>query len=338
MSGAACGTRERVRRDSPAARRAPRRTLHAVRAYSQGEAARILGVSPARLRSWERHALVRPSVRDGDRPAYGFRDLVCGKTILVLLDHGVPLRRIRRTVEAVRERIPELDEPVAQLRVWLDGSDRIVVRHGDALFEPDGQRVIDFTLAPARPDDVAPLGVAAASGNRSSLREQQAPAPAPESALEWFERGCRLDGRPETFAEAIEAYRNAIAADPGFADAHCNLGAIHHQQDRRDEARACYERALACDPGHVEAHLNLASLDEEEERPEAALAHYRAALRADPMRAETHLAVALLYERLALRRRARAHWRRYLQCAPGGAWAEVARKRLAERDPDATGA
>jgi tetratricopeptide (TPR) repeat protein len=297
-----------------------------VTAYSQGEAARILGISAARLRSWERSALVRPSGRDGEQPAYGFRDLVCVKAILVLLDHGVPLRRIRRTVEAVRERIPELDEPVAQLRVWLDGSDRVVVRHGDALYEPDGQRVLDFTLSPARPDDVAPLAPAAG----------EATASGPETALEWFERGCRLDSRPETFGEASEAYRRAIEADPGFADAHCNLGAVHHQQDRRADARACYERALACDEGHVEAHLNLANLDEEDERTEAALAHYRAALRADPTRAETHLAVALLYERIGLRRRARDHWRRYLQCAPAGAWAEVARKRLEERDPGAS--
>jgi tetratricopeptide (TPR) repeat protein len=299
-----------------------------VNAYTQGEAARILGISAARLRSWERNALVRPSAGDDERPAYGFRDLVCVKAILVLLDHGVPLRRIRRTVEAVRERIPELDEPVTQLRVWLDGSDRVVVRHGDALYEPDGQRVIDFALAPARAEDVAPLAPPRAAG--------AAPAADPESALEWFERGCRLDSRPETFSEAIEAYQRAIEADPGFADAHCNLGAVHHQQDRRGAARACYERALGCDAAHVEAHLNLANLDEEEERPEAALAHYRAALRADPMRAETHLAVALLYERLALRRRAREHWRRYLQCAPAGAWAEVARKRLDERDPEAS--
>ena len=303
-------------------------------AYTQGEAARILGVSRARLRSWERSALVRPSVRDGDRLAYGFRDLVCGKAILVLLDHGVPLRRIRRTVEAVRERIPELDEPVAQLRVWLDGSDRVVVRHGDALFEPDGQRVIDFTLSPPCPDDVAPLAPPSA-GNGAAGASGDAERD-PETALEWFERGCRLDSRPETFPQAIAAYERAIEADPDFADAHCNLGAVHHQQDRRAEARACYERALACEPSHVEAHLNLASLDEEEERPEAALAHYRAALRADPTRAEAHLAIALLYEKLALRRRAREHWRRYLQCAPSGAWAEVARRRLDEADPDAS--
>jgi tetratricopeptide (TPR) repeat protein len=185
--------------------------------------------------------------------------------------------------------------------------------------------VIDFTLSPARPDDVAELAMPGPDG------AVEAP---PETALEWFERGCRLDSRAETFADAIDAYLRALDVDPQFADAHCNLGAVYHQQDRRDAARACYENALGCDASHVEAHLNLANLDEEEEHPEAALAHYRAALRADPLRAETHLAAALLYEHLTLRRRAREHWRRYLQLAPGGAWAAAARKRLAEQDPE----
>jgi tetratricopeptide (TPR) repeat protein len=293
-----------------------------VTSWSQNEAARILGISPARLRAWERSALVRPSASVPGGAAYGFRDLVCIKTILVLLDHGVPLRRIRRTVEEVRERIPELDEPVPRLRVWLEGSDHVVVRHGDALFEPTGQRVIDFALAPERPDDVAllaPPGGAPAAGD-------------PETALQWFERGCRLDGSPETFAEAIDAYQRALEADPQLADAHCNLGTVYHQQDRRDAARACYERALGCDPGHVESNLNLAGLLEEQGRDEAALGHYKAALRADPLRVDAHLAVALLYERMVLRRRAREHWRRYLQGAPSGPWAELARKRVEDGD------
>ena len=291
-------------------------------AYSLPDAARFFGITPARLRYWERNALVRPSAGDADAPAFGFRDLVCIKAILVLLDHGVPLRRIRRTVEAVRERIPELDQPVAQLRVWIDGSERVVVRYGDALYEPSGQMVIDFALSPAHSDDVAPLrppGVAAAE-------------PDPETALEWFERGCRLDARPETFDEAADAYRRALAADPDFADAHCNLGAIHHQRDQRDAARACYEETLRCDASHVEANLNLAGILEEENRCEAALSHYKVALRADPLRTDAHLATALLYEKLGVHRRAREHWRRYLHCAPAGAWAEIAKKRVEEAE------
>jgi DNA-binding transcriptional MerR regulator len=193
--------------------------------YSLRETATFFGISPARLRSWERNALVRPRAALAEQRPFGFRDLVCIKAILVLLDHGVPLRRIRRTVEEVRERIPELDAPVAQLRVWMDGSDRVVVRHGDALYEPSGQMVIDFALAPARPDDVAALPARGAPGGSD-----------PETALEWFERGCRLDAAPATLDEAAAAYQRAIDADPDFADAHCNLG--DPPPARRLDARA----------------------------------------------------------------------------------------------------
>lgn len=289
--------------------------------FSANEVARICKLSAARLRYWERTALVQPSLAGGDAP-FSFQDLVQIRTVLALLERGVPLRRIRRSVEGVRSRIPELDRPLGQLRVWMDGSDRVVVRHEGRLIEPDGQVVLDLALAPASQDDVAPLLLPAFPG--------AAPEPDPVTALEWFERGCQLDSEPRTAAEAIKAYRRALAADPGFADAHCNLGTVHYNQGRREEARACYQRALELEPEHVEASFNLANLCEEEERNEMALRLYKATLRTDPLYADAYLNLALLYEKLGLKRKAREPWRRYLQLEPSGTWAEVARKHLAD--------
>jgi tetratricopeptide (TPR) repeat protein len=287
-----------------------------VSTYSIRDAARILKLSPERLRYWEKTGLVAPA-RDGDgRALYGFRDLVCVKTVLVLLENGVPLRRIRRSVETIRGRVPALDRPLEALRVWLEGSDRVVLRHEGVLVEPSGQLVLDFRLAPPSPEDVAPLPLRGAA------------EPDPMSALEWFERGCQLDSVRGREAEASEAYARAIEADPGFADAHCNLGTLLHQGAKGGEARACYEAALRCDPDHLEANFNLACLFEEEGRDDAALARYRAAARADPLHPEAQLNLALLYDRLGLARKAREHWRRYLQLEPNGGWAEIARKHL----------
>jgi tetratricopeptide (TPR) repeat protein len=287
-----------------------------VRSYSHSEVARILRISRDRLRYWQRTALVAPSVESESARGFGFRDLVAVKHVVSLLEDGVPLRRIRRSVAAIRERLPEVATPLESLQPWAPGSRRVVVRCGSGLFEPDGQMVLDFGGAPGQ--RVRPLAVdrgAAGVGEEAGARD-------------WFEQGCRLDGSPETSARAIECYERALALDPDFADAHCNLGTVHYNVGRRALARAAWQRALAIVPGHVEAHFNLASLLEDEDQNEAALHHLREAMRADPLYADVRLSLALLYEKLGLPRRAREHWRRYLQLAPTGRWAELARSRL----------
>lgn len=290
-----------------------------VSAYNLGDAARICKVSPARLRYWERTELLERSLLVDSRPAFGFRDLLTVKKVCALLDRGVPIRRIRRIMRDLRERVPEIERPLGALSVWLEGSERIVVRHDGVLLQPDGQIVLDFSSG-----DAAPAAVARLEPQRSAgVAEWQ-------RALEWFERGCKLDSVRATYAEAIEAYEGSIAADPEFADAHCNLGSVYFNQERRKLAKACFERAIEIDPRHLEAHLNLATLLEDEGRNESALRHYKLALAVDPLQADTHVSLALLYEKLGLARRGREHWRRYLQIDPTGTWADLAQRRLAE--------
>ena len=287
-------------------------------AYTLGDVARICGVSRRRLRYWKRAALVEPlrplgTGRRGDQTAFDFRGLVSVRTIAELVDRGLPLRRIRQSVAAVRARIPEC-EALPSVRAW-DDCGRVVVRHDGVLMEPDGQLVLEWS-----PD----AGVESLAANRSGERARQI-------ALFWFERGCGLDGDSETWEQAAEAYRHAVHADPSFADAHCNLGSVYFNQGRRALARECFERAVGLRPGHVEANLNLGTLSEEDGADEAALRHYRAALGADPLFADTHVSLALVYEKLELPRTARSHWRRYLMLDAKGAWSELARRRLRDQ-------
>jgi tetratricopeptide (TPR) repeat protein len=284
--------------------------------FTLGDVARICGVAPGRLRYWRRVRLLEPRERGAGGGAFGFDDLVSVRSLVALLEQGVPLRRIRRSLEALRAALPEVKQPLGALRVSCAGSGRVAVRHQGRLVETDGQLV--FELAKRAGAAVAPL-----AGRRG------APAPsARELAEEWFERGCRLDSERATWGEAEEAYRQALAVDPGFADAWCNLGTIYYNQNRRGRARECFERALALEPEHVEAHVNLAAVCEEDGRNGAALRHYKQALRADPFCADTHVSLALLYEKLGLPGRGREHWRRYLRLDPQGSWADVARRHL----------
>jgi len=181
--------------------------------------------------------------------------------------------------------------------------------------------MLDFAASHDEPGAVAPLPPRRAPArDAASLRR----------AEDWFERGCTLDSDRATFSEAIAAYEASIEADPGFADAYCNLGSVYFNQGRRSPARDCFERAIEIDPDHLEANLNLATLEEEVGRDGVALRHYKVALMADPLYADTHVSMALLYEKLTVRSKAQHHWRRYLQLDPTGLWAEVARQHVDE--------
>jgi len=310
-----------------------------VNAYSRPEVARIFRISTARLRYWQRTDLVRPesgapageatvsaSTADASSVAagFGFRDLVRIRRVVGLLNRGVPLRRIRRSVRDARHRLPELEDPLPALRLWGEGAPVLVVEHEGRLFEPDGQLVMDFRVPSQAERPLAELR------RRAAGREEGL------DAYAWFERGCALDADPARAAEAVEAYESALALDPEFADAHCNLGTVLYNQGRRREALARFRRALECAPFHREANFNLANLLEEEGAGEEALRHYRAVLRIDPLYADAHVNLALLLERLGARRRAREHWRRYLQIEPGGPWSEIARHHLPS--PEGAGA
>ena len=314
--------------------------------YSLGDVARILKVSPRRLRYWQQTELLAPDrgARDGstkrssdaalaasdvgseDASGYAFRDLVVLRAIVALLDKGIPLQRIRRNLETLRDRLPELDDPAAALRLLDDASPRLVVRHDGHLEEPSGQLLLEFDEDLAREGD-------AAVASLSDFEASAAAADSMDEALAWFERGCELDAQAGRAAEAIEAYETALELEPDYADAYCNLGAVRYNQGQRAEARRAFEACLAREADHVEANFNLANVLEEEGDDRGALAHYRRALAADPLYPDLHINLALLYEKLGRERPACAHWRRYLQLDPQGSWSEVARLRL-ERPSD----
>lgn len=261
---------------------------------------------------------------DEREEGYAFRDLVVLRAIVSLIDKGIPLQSIRRNLETLRDRLPELDDPAAALRLWDETSHRLVVRHDGRLEEASGQLLLEFeTDAPVTAETVASLSEFEAE---SRLAERPV-----GDAIEWFERGCELDAEPSGWSEAIEAYETALELEPDYADAYCNLGAVRYNQGKRAEARRAFEACLAREADHVEANFNLANVLEEEGDDRGALAHYRRALAADPLYPDLHINLALLYEKLGRDKPARDHWRRYLRLDVQGSWAEVARLRL---DPE----
>ena len=284
--------------------------------YSASEVARLFSVGESRLRYWSRTGLLEPSGRAGKRRYYTFQDLIEIRTARALLDQGVPLRGVRRTVEALRTSLPRVTRPLSELRIVADGQ-RVVVRGDKRPFEAaTGQLVLDFDVSDLR-DDVVRL-LRASARNADDRR----------AAYEHYLEGCRFDEDETTFERAETAYRRAMELDPSLSNAITNLGNLRYRRGFVEEAARLYERALVVDPDQPEALYNLGFLRYERGEAAVAIQWFQRAIEHDPSFADAHFNAAMALEDLGRTAEARAHWETYLRLEPAGAWAEVARRHL----------
>ena len=293
--------------------------------YSARDVARIFGLTESRVRYWAQTGFINPSTRGpGGRRCYTFKDLVAIRAARELLDRGVPLQRVRKNLQALREALPQLDTPLSHLRVQSDGED-LVVSCEEGVFEPvSGQLVIDFDvdalqqeatqilqLDEKRMPEPAP-GPPLAGEIQTGGGEKPDPS-APGTAQGWFMRGCALDNLEDHEQDAIAAYEQALAMDPSLAAALTNLGNLHYRQGRSEEALVSYERACNLDPDQPEARYNLANLLEEAGQLEEAIAEYRKVLQLREDFRDAHFNLALTLEQVGGRNQAIVHWERYLE-------------------------
>ena len=263
-------------------------------AFSTHEVAKILGLPDSKIRSCARAALLTPTRGPGGRLRWSFQDLLLLKTTRGLLEARVPARRIRRMLASLRRQLPG-DRALSSVSIYADGR-RVVAWDGTARWQPDsGQFLFSFdALAVAAP---APAPPAAAAP----------PEPPARTAGEWFDLGCELDTASP--GEARHAYEQALALDPGLADAHVNLGRLHHAAGESARAETHYRAAIHHAPGDAIAHFNLGGLLEEMGRGPEAVASYHRALAADPDFADAHYNLGLLLDALGRRPAAMTHLR-----------------------------
>ncbi len=121
------------------------------------------------------------------------------------------------------------------------------------------------------------------------------------------------NGKP---VEAERAYRQVLAADPGLAIAHHNLGALLHSQARTDEALACYQQALAINPDYAQAYCNLGSIFKDRDQTARAVDCYRHALQRDPRLAEAHFNLGVILQSEGQWTEAEDCYRAAIRCKP----------------------
>ncbi len=122
------------------------------------------------------------------------------------------------------------------------------------------------------------------------------------------------EGRLEV---AVEAFRQALEADPSGVVARVNLGVALVRLGRRDEATDTFREALRHQPEDPTAHFNLATLAAAGGDDDTAIAHYRRAIAADSELRDAHFNLANALFRGAEPRAAAKHYARVRALDPG---------------------
>ncbi len=202
----------------------------------------------------------------------------------VLTRHNRPAEAVVRLREALR-----LREDYADAHNYLGMAYWLLEQPGPSLRHY--HRAADLSMRQGRPD----------SASRS-----------------WNNIGIvhRSQGR---IAEAVGAYRRALALDPAFASARNNLGYALLLENRVDEAIAELDGALADDPALGQAHANLGLAYAMRARPndfERALASLGRAERLMPGNAEVHARLGEIHLARGELAPARARFQRALALQP----------------------
>jgi tetratricopeptide (TPR) repeat protein len=275
--------------------------------FSTEHAQRILGLTAKQLDYWDRLHLVSPRKEQGNR-YYDFRDLIGLRTVKQLVEEGVPASRLRRALAALREKLSQVQAPLAELRVFSDGKD-IVVERGGARLEPlSGQFALNF---------------------ETRELDEKVRVMAGPNADDWLATALEYEAEENTRARAIEAYEHALSIDPQKVDALLNCGTLCYEEGNLKKAAEYFMRALQVDSESALAHFNLGSVLEEVGRLEAARLHLRNAVRLDPDYPDAHYNLAFVCEKLGAQNEAQRHWEAYIALDPSSPWCGYARQRLA---------
>jgi tetratricopeptide (TPR) repeat protein len=283
--------------------------------FSSGEISRLLGISQARLRTFDRAGVVSPTGRRRGRRAYSFSDLIALRTAQALLEQRVRLRDVTRAVGALKRSLPKVTRPLQELRIVSDGQ-RVVVHTTDGAFEPlTGQMVLDFEVKSLRDDVVRVL--------RPSAGRERA-----RTAYELYLRASQLDEDPLSMDDAEALYREAITLDPWLAIAYTNLGNIRFRRHDAEAAELLYKKALEIDVRQPEAQYNLGYVMLERGQPELSVPLFHGAIEADPKFSDAYFNLAMAYEQIGETSKARPFWKSYISLEPSGTWTEIAKRHL----------
>ena len=251
--------------------------------FSTRAAARILAISPDRIRYWVKRSLVRP-LKGGRQMRFGFDDLLVMRLAKELLPTRHHLDPVRRCLDRVRGMFGPA-RPVTSLRL-ANYEGQIVVRDGSVMVEAmSGQMLLNFDAPLAQGKVEERFGPARVRERFEEARRMAESDPLRALTLYSellgrepgnFEAHLDLAGlleREGDLAGAMRALLGAAAIVPTNAEVHTRLGLLYRRREDLQNALGSFLRAAVCDPLSLAAHRNLAELYEAMGRKREALRH-----------------------------------------------------------------
>src|SRR5205823_5987843 len=191
--------------------------------YTTEEVARLLGLSPAQIRSYTRAGFLSPARSARGDLRFTFQDLVLLKAAKGLLAARIPAGKIRGSLRRLKQQLPPGLEP--------------------GVSEPDEARGAyrrALELDPDHADAHVNLGrllVEAGRAEEAETHFRAAVADHPGHATAWFNLGIALEAR-RRLNDAVKAYEQAIVADRRLADAYFNLARLYEQAGKRADRKS----------------------------------------------------------------------------------------------------
>ena len=292
--------------------------------YTPAMLAGLLEVPLSTIRRWHRRGLIHPTRQIKKLPYFDFQEVASARRLAQLIASGATPAAIENKLSQLAGLYPNLQRPLSQLSVIVEGRN-VLLRQGEGLVEPNGQRRIDFaSLDQADDPDQANFfkieDAVTNPGSTKTLDQLLTPSEFIEMAIEFED-----NEDPES---AIQVYR-AMSLEFGPSSDVCfRIAELLYQQTDLAGAKERYFMAVELDESFVEARASLGCVLVELDQHELALSSFRGALKHHADYPDVHFHLARLLDDMGQADQAGPHWETFLELAPKSPWAEEARDRL----------
>jgi tetratricopeptide (TPR) repeat protein len=258
--------------------------------FSLSDVERMTNASRDRVRRFIQAKLIAPCEWRKDIPFFDFSDVRLLRDILAILDAGVRIETLRRSLQYLRYMLPRASSSLTALEALEVWGRRVVLRAPDGgLWECSGQKLFDFEGAEAAtalpiPRDLFDVAVRCEEAHdlagAVSAYEELLQRDGPDAEV-CFHLANVLYAL-QRLEEAAERFRQAVELEPEYPEAWNNLGNVLALVGRHADAIEAYERALELDPDWCDARYGLADVLEECGRTRDAALHWQMLLASKP--------------------------------------------------------